>query len=135
MMTIGDNASSHDDAVGERRAPAEDGDGLPEKDVDQPWWADDRAVIAARESVDTWLESREHDSPREDDSYAVHNEVMNGSCWRELRRARDDLERARARYADAIEAARAVGFSWGEIGRVLGVPRQLLHRRFRRTSD
>jgi hypothetical protein len=81
--------------------------------------------------VDTWLEWRNHEPVRDDDSYAVHNELMNGSCWHELRRARDDLARARARYADAVKAARAVGFSWGEIGRVLGVPRQLLHRRFR----
>jgi hypothetical protein len=34
-------------------------------------------------------------------------------------------------FAGAVKAARAVGFSWEEIGRVLGVPRQLLHRRFR----
>ena len=66
-----------------------------------------------------------------DDSDVVHNELIGGSCWRELRAAREDLDRAHVRYANAVRAARAVGFSWGEIGRVLGVPRQLLHRRFR----
>jgi hypothetical protein len=49
--------------------------------------------------------------------------------------AREDLDRARVRYEDAVRAARAVGFSWGEIGRVLGVPRQLLHRRYRDEVD
>jgi hypothetical protein len=34
-----------------------------------------------------------------------------------------------------VRAARAVGFSWGEIGRLLGVPRQLVHRRFRDEVD
>ena len=34
-------------------------------------------------------------------------------------------------YAEAVRAARAAGMSWGEIGRVLGVAKQLLHRRFR----
>jgi hypothetical protein len=32
-------------------------------------------------------------------------------------------------------AARAVGYSWGEIGQLAGVPRQLLHRRFRDEVD
>jgi hypothetical protein len=53
---------------------------------------------------------------------------------RELADARDDLERVRARYEQAVRAGRAAGLSWGEIGRVLNVPRQLLHRRFRSRS-
>jgi hypothetical protein len=123
MMTTDENPSSNDDAAEDDGAPADDGN--------QPSWSNHPAIITARAAVDTWLESGNHEPVRDDDSYAVHNELMNGSCSRELRRARDDLERARARYADAVKAARAVGFSWGEIGRVLGVPRQLLHRRFR----
>ena len=43
----------------------------------------------------------------------------------------DELSRVRVRYAEAVRAARAAGMSWGEIGRVLGVAKQLLHRRFR----
>jgi DNA-directed RNA polymerase specialized sigma24 family protein len=51
--------------------------------------------------------------------------------WRELAAAREDMARARSRYADAVRAARMRGLSWGEIGRVLGVSKQQLHRRFR----
>jgi len=50
---------------------------------------------------------------------------------RELADARDDLQRARARYEQAVLAGRAAGLSWSEIGKVLGVPKQLLHGRFR----
>jgi DNA-directed RNA polymerase specialized sigma24 family protein len=82
-----------------------------------------------------WLESAQ-DKPVEDvDSDAIHNELLSGAVWRELARARDDLARARVRYAEAVRQARAVGFSWGEIGRVLAVPRQSLHRRFRHDVD
>jgi DNA-directed RNA polymerase specialized sigma24 family protein len=61
----------------------------------------------------------------------VGDDLHSGASRRELVAARDDLAHARVRYAEAIRAARVVGFSWGKIGRVLGVPKQLLHRRFR----
>jgi DNA-directed RNA polymerase specialized sigma24 family protein len=85
--------------------------------------------------VENWLDAAEREPMPPDNSDAIHDEVMNGSCWRELRGAREDLDRARDRYANAVRAARAVGFSWGEIGRLLGVPRQLVHRRFRNDVD
>jgi DNA-directed RNA polymerase specialized sigma24 family protein len=47
-----------------------------------------------------------------------------------LAEARDDLDRARLRYAQAIRAGRIAGYSWAEIGRLLGVSKQSLHRRF-----
>jgi DNA-directed RNA polymerase specialized sigma24 family protein len=47
----------------------------------------------------------------------------------------DDVARARELYADAVLAARTAGLSWGEIGRVLGVSRQQLHRRFSRRAS
>jgi DNA-directed RNA polymerase specialized sigma24 family protein len=48
----------------------------------------------------------------------------------ELAAARDDLARTRDRYQAAVLNARAAGFSWGEIGGLLGVSRQQLHRRY-----
>ena len=108
---------------------------LRRENANQPWWATDPAIIAAREEVERWLESAQREPLPFDDFEAIHNEVGSGSCWRELRAANENLDRARVRYANAVRAARAVGFSWGEIGRVLGVPRQLLHRRFRNDVD
>jgi hypothetical protein len=67
----------------------------------------------------------------EDAGEPVVQDFFSGASWRELAEARDDLSRARVRYAEAVRAARAVGMSWGEIGRVLGISKQLLHRRFR----
>ena len=59
-------------------------------------------------------------------------DMLSGASARELGEARDDLASAQTRYEEAIRAARNCGLSWGEIGSVLGVPRQLLHRRFAR---
>ena len=123
MMTLEQQPSSNDDASQTNSASTED--------AGQPWWATHPAILAARDAAAKWIESAEQEPLPVDNSAAVHTEVVNGSCWRELRAARNDLDRAHARYANAVRAARAVGFSWGEIGRVLGVPRQLLHRRFR----
>ncbi|HEX2399342.1 MAG TPA: hypothetical protein VHJ79_05020, partial [Mycobacterium sp.] len=53
-----------------------------------------------------------------------------GASLRELLVARDELERARARYEDAVRSVHTAGHSWGEIGRILGVSKQVLHRRF-----
>jgi hypothetical protein len=57
-------------------------------------------------------------------------EVLGGAGVRELAAARDDLERAKRRYAGAIRGARVAGLSWSEIGRVMGESKQALHRRF-----
>jgi DNA-directed RNA polymerase specialized sigma24 family protein len=99
--------------------------------ADQPWWADDPGLDAARNEVWEWLESAKHQPVKDDGPDPVVDDFLSGASWRELADARDDLARARARYADAVRAARAVGLSWSEIGRVLGVPKQLVHRRFR----
>ncbi|BBZ28705.1 hypothetical protein MMAD_30000 [Mycolicibacterium madagascariense] len=61
---------------------------------------------------------------------AVRADVWTGRCRRELGDARDALRNARERYDAAVVAARTAGLSWGEIGIVLGVARQQLHRRF-----
>ncbi len=60
----------------------------------------------------------------------VMTELLIGRCWRELGEARDALARAGARYDAAVLAARTAGFSWREIGSVLGVSKQQLHRQF-----
>ncbi len=63
----------------------------------------------------------------------LFDDVSSGAGIRELRDARDDLVRAKARYDDAVRAARSFGLSWGQIGGILGVSRQQLHRRYRGT--
>ena len=81
----------------------------------RPWWADDPEIAAIRRRVEEELEraSREPITPDAPDPVV------------------DDLARARARYDDAVHQARTAELSWGEIVRVLGVSKQLLHRRFR----
>jgi hypothetical protein len=71
--------------------------------------------------------------PREprDERDVVIDELWSGVRKRELVDARKDLARARTRYDDAVLAAREAGLSWGQIGVLLGVSRQQLHRRFR----
>ncbi len=138
-MTIDGNPSSNDDTAEKSSAPKDEADEADEtdeaKDVNEPWWAGHPAITAARDEVEKWLAAAEQGPVSDDNVAAIHNDVMNGGCRRELSRARDDLDRARDRYAAAVKAARAVGYSWGEIGRVLGVPRQLLFRRFRNEVD
>lgn len=104
-------------------------------DGDKPWWADDPDIAAACDEAWRWLESAQ-DRPMvstEPDPVAV--DFFSGASIRELAAARDDVERARRRYADAVQSARLAGLSWGEIGRLLGVPKQSLHRRFRDTVE
>jgi DNA-directed RNA polymerase specialized sigma24 family protein len=101
-----------------------------------PWWADDPELMEIRrrtaEEFERELEQHQPGPVARDVFEPVVADVLGGASWRELADARDDLARARARYEEAVRAARAAGLSWGEIGRVLGVPRQLLHRRFSR---
>jgi hypothetical protein len=66
-----------------------------------------------------------------DESDPVCADLWNGTSRCELVEARKDLSRARTRYDRAVRAARAAGLSWGEIGVLLGVSRQQLHRRYR----
>jgi DNA-directed RNA polymerase specialized sigma24 family protein len=132
-MTHDETPSSNDDGLRETCAPEIVTGGANE--TKQPWWADDPAIAAAREEVEQWLEAAEAEPIPDDNFSAIHDEVSSGSCKRELRRARQDLERAQVRYADAVRTARALGYSWGEIGQLLGVPRQLLHRRYRYEVD
>ena len=101
------------------------------EEAEQPWWAVDPALDAVRDEVFEWLASAEQQPLEDDGPDPVWDDLLSGASGRELAAARDDLGRARVRYAEAVRAARAAGMSWGEIGRVLGVAKQLLHRRFR----
>ena len=76
------------------------------------------------------LEGLRREPVTTDEPDPVVQDFYSGASLQALAAARDDLEHARARYADAVRSARTVGLSWGEIGRVLGVSRQVLHRRF-----
>jgi DNA-directed RNA polymerase specialized sigma24 family protein len=58
-------------------------------------------------------------------------DLLGGISRRALAEARDNLTAAKAQYENAVRQARAAGWSWAEIGRILGVSRQLLHKRFR----
>jgi hypothetical protein len=127
LMTKDDEPSSIDDSAGEPRASG------PESA--QPWWASDPTIVAARAATEKWIASLDDLPEPVDNSAGIATEVFSGSCWRELRAARNDLDRANARYETAIKNARALGFSWGEIGRLVGKPRQALHRRFRDEVD
>jgi DNA-directed RNA polymerase specialized sigma24 family protein len=88
-------------------------------------------LAAIRKCTDEWIESMDGKPLLSDASDPVVEDFYSGASLRQLAKARDDLDLARAQYAAAVRKARAVGLSWGEIGRVLGVPRQALHRRFR----
>jgi hypothetical protein len=100
----------------------------PEKS--EPWWANDPTIAALGQAA---LEELLQGPPRPPAPVGpdpVVAEVTSGASWRGLTEARDDLDHARLRYAEAVRDARAAGFSWGGIGRVLGVSKQSLHRRF-----
>jgi DNA-directed RNA polymerase specialized sigma24 family protein len=116
-------ASSIDDAAGSGGAWG----GVGPK----PWWFDDPELAAARRRVLEEIESAP-DRPDYTEPDLVLNDMLSGASVRELGQARDDLACAQSRYSEAIRSARICGLSWGEIGSVLGVPRQLLHRRFAR---
>lgn len=100
----------------------------------KPWWADDPELAAIRRRVDEELERARREPITSDEPDPVVQDFWSGASLRELAVASDHLERARARYADAVRGACAAGLSWGEIGRVLGVSKQLLHRRFGRPA-
>ncbi len=103
--------------------------------TDKPWWADDPEILAIRRRVDEELERASRKPITPDRPDLVVQDFYSGASLRELAAARDDLESARARYAEAVTHARKVGLSWGEIARVLGVSKQVLHRRFGPSTD
>ncbi|MET0704867.1 MAG: hypothetical protein ABWY93_34890 [Mycobacterium sp.] len=106
-------------------------------DDPHPWWAIDREFTEYRrravEDFDRELECSEPLGPDVPDPVVA--EFFTGACWRELADARDDLARARDRHDVAVADAREAGLSWAEIARVLGVSKQLLHRRFGNPRD
>jgi DNA-directed RNA polymerase specialized sigma24 family protein len=104
-------------------------------DGQQSWRADDPEIAAIRRDVEEELERARRESIEPDKPDPVLADLWSGASLRELAAARDDLARAHARYAHAVRGARAAGLSWGETGRVLGVPKQLLHRRFSRPAQ
>ena len=105
----------------------------------KPWWEDNAELkeIQRRALADLLGDEdepkREPAGPPQPDP--VLAEVLTGARRRELGAARDNLASARKRYADAVLSAREAGLSWGEIGRVLGVSRQQVHRRFSRPAS
>jgi DNA-directed RNA polymerase specialized sigma24 family protein len=96
----------------------------------KPWWDDDPELEAIRRRTREEIFGGEREPIETDRPDAVVAELYSGASTRELSAARDDLARARSRYKEAIGSARTAGLSWGEIGRVLGVSRQTLHRQF-----
>ena len=103
------------------------------EDDHKPWWEDHPELEEIRrrtlEEFSRRPEDREPIDPDAPDPVVA--DFLDGASWRELADARDDLARARGRYEQAVRTARSAGLSWAEIGRVLGVSKQLLHRRFR----
>ncbi|HEY6649705.1 MAG TPA: hypothetical protein VI217_21680 [Mycobacterium sp.] len=96
----------------------------------KPWWADDPEIAAIRRRAEEELERWSREPVMSDEPDPVVQDFYSGASLRELVVARDELEHARARYEDAVRSARTAGHSWGEIGRILGVSKQVLHRRF-----
>jgi len=122
-VAVDAQASSIDDS-------AESG-GVWEGRGPRPWWMDDPELKAMRRQVFDDLENAPDRGPYTE-SDPILDDIFTGAGARELREAREGLTAAQTRYAEAIRWARTRGLSWGEIGTVLGVPRQLLHRRFGR---
>ncbi|MGA5463818.1 hypothetical protein [Mycobacterium sp. NPDC050041] len=109
---------------------APDGRGIAE--TPRPWWADHPDLEEMRRRTLEELEcGARDDRPAIEEPDPVIAEIMSGACRRGLHSARDDLDRARENYDEAIRAARTAGYSWGDIARILGVSKQSLHRRFR----
>ncbi|MEU0499138.1 hypothetical protein [Mycobacterium sp. NPDC006124] len=115
-----------------------------------PWWVNDPEMEKIRrrtaEEFGIDLDAARSSDPGDPDDFddledlilveesaepdPVMVEFLDGRCRVELGAARDALTDARTRYDAAVLAARAAGYSWSEIGNVLGVSKQQLHRRF-----
>jgi hypothetical protein len=104
------------------------------EDGHTPWWANDPELVAIRRGVEEELDRARLRPLVAEEPDPVVQDISSGASVRELAAARDDLVRAHARYGDAVRGARTVGLSCGEIGRVLGVSKQLLRRRFSRPA-
>ena len=100
-----------------------------------PWWAEDPELLAIRRRVLEEFECVQREPIESDQPDPLVDDMLSGASWHELAHTRDDIARAGAWYAAAVRAARACGLSWSEIGRVLGVSKQQLHRRFRGELD
>ncbi len=100
------------------------------------WWETDPELreLTRKALEDLQNGGSEFDPATADEPDPVVEEIYSGACVRGLANARDGLASARAEYEDAVAQARRAGLSWGEIGAVLGVSRQQLHRRFGRRS-
>lgn len=96
----------------------------------KPWWQDHPELDAIRARVEAEIYGKV-ERPEDDSPDPVLADYLSGDSVRELRNARDDLARAKRRYENAVRAGRTAGLTWAQIGRVLGVSRQQLHRRFR----
>lgn len=68
---------------------------------------------------------------RESEPDPVLADFYSGNSLRALAEARDGLDAAKEHYDQAVVQARAAGWTWPEIARVLGVSKQALHSRFR----
>ena len=87
----------------------------------KPWWADDSELAAIFRRTQEEFEQLSDEPIMSDEPDPVVQDFYNGASLQQLAADRDDLDRARRRYADAVRNARTVGLSWGEIGRLLGV--------------
>jgi DNA-directed RNA polymerase specialized sigma24 family protein len=106
---------------------------LPERPTSprpKPWWQDHPEIEALKTRVMDEINNLP-DRPPVEYRDPIGDDAFNRVSVRELRDARDDLARAKARYDDAVRAARTLGLSWGQIGGIVGVSRQQLHRRYR----
>jgi DNA-directed RNA polymerase specialized sigma24 family protein len=95
----------------------------------RPWWMDDPEINALRDRALAEIENAD-DRPTTDEPDPVLAEFYSGEISRELSAVRDEAEALRLRYRQAVLAAREAGLSWTEIGRLLGVSRQQVHRKF-----
>jgi DNA-directed RNA polymerase specialized sigma24 family protein len=105
------------------------------EDDHKPWWQDNPELEAIRRRALDELLGDPGEPIAPDQPDPVVADVWSGASLRELTAARADFDRASARYDEAVRTARAVGLSWAEIGRVLGVTKQTLHRRFSRLGS
>jgi DNA-directed RNA polymerase specialized sigma24 family protein len=99
----------------------------------KPWWMNDPELVAIRQRALEELERSidEYEPTNADEPDPVVAEIYSGAASHALSAVRDELAGVRSRYEDAVLAARTAGLSWTEIGRLLGVSRQQVHRQFR----
>lgn len=126
-------SSTNDDDSGDDSAhPAHPAHPAPERS--KPWWENHPELEAIKARVEAEIYGRP-DRPESNFPDPVLADYLSGNSVRELRNARDNLALAKTRYANAVHAGRTAGLSWAQIGVILGVSRQQLHRRFRDLRD